>query len=90
VGFGSTAGRARDRDGDRGATVRDLAMRALPLIMDTTVPGTRKAIAILTRATELDPTNACPAPMALWHAIVGSRVRRSDAALGARRGSRRR
>ncbi len=51
-------GRARDRDGDGGATVRDLAMRALPLLMDTTVPGTRKAIAILTQATELDPTNA--------------------------------
>jgi AraC-like DNA-binding protein/TolB-like protein len=50
--------RARDRGGDRGATVRDLAMRALPLIMDTTVPGTRKAITILTRANELDPTNA--------------------------------
>ena len=49
--------RARDGDVDR-ATVRDLAMRALPLIMDTTVPGTHKAIAILTRATELDPTNA--------------------------------
>ncbi len=49
--------RARDGDVDR-ATVRDLAMGALPLIMDTTVPGTRKAIAILTRATELDPTNA--------------------------------
>jgi AraC-like DNA-binding protein/TolB-like protein len=49
--------RTRDGDGDR-ATVRDMAMRALPLIMDTTVPGTRKAIAILTRATELDPTNA--------------------------------
>lgn len=49
--------RARDRDGDC-TTVSDLAMRALPLIMDTTVPGTRKAIAILTRATELDPTNA--------------------------------
>jgi adenylate cyclase len=49
--------RARDGDGDR-ATVRDLAMRALPLIMDTTVPGTRKAIAILTQATELGPTNA--------------------------------
>jgi hypothetical protein len=51
-------GRARDRDGNGGATVRDLAMRALPLLMDTTVPGTRKAIAILTQATELDPTNA--------------------------------
>jgi tetratricopeptide (TPR) repeat protein len=49
--------RARDGDRDR-ATVRDLTMRALPLIMDTTVPGTRKAIAILTPATELDPTNA--------------------------------
>jgi len=53
----SEIGRARDRDGGR-ATVRDLAMRTLPLIMDTTVAGTRKAIAILTRATELDPTNA--------------------------------
>lgn len=50
-------GRACDKD-PNAATARDLAMRALPLIMDTTVPGTRKAIEILAHATEFDPTNA--------------------------------
>ena len=91
--------RAREADVE-STTVRDLAMRALPLIMDTTVSGTRKAIAILTRATELDPTNALAvALLAACHAQIqwrygtpsaGARVRRSDAAFGARRSSRRR
>jgi AraC-like DNA-binding protein/TolB-like protein len=63
---------SRARDGNLNhARLRDLAMRALPLIMDTTVAGTRKAIAILTRATELDPTNALAvALLAACHAQI--------------------
>ena len=73
---------SRVRDGDRDrATVRDLAMRALPLIMDTTVPGTREAIAILTRATELDPTNALAvALLAACHAQLQWRYGSSSSA----------
>ena len=66
-------GRARDKDPNT-ATARDLAMQALPLIMDTTVPGTRKAIAILTHATEFDPTNALAvALLAACHAHLAFR-----------------
>jgi len=66
-------GRACDKD-PNVATARDLAMRALPLIMDTTVPGTRKAIAILMHATEFDPTNALAvALLAACHAHLAFR-----------------
>jgi AraC-like DNA-binding protein/TolB-like protein len=66
-------GRACDKD-PAAATARDLAMRALPLIMDTTVPETRKAIVILTHAIEFDPTNALVvALLAACHAHLAFR-----------------
>jgi AraC-like DNA-binding protein/TolB-like protein len=49
--------RACDKD-PASVTARDLAMQALPLILATNVPSTRKAINILNRAIELDPANA--------------------------------
>ena len=90
-------GRACDKD-PAAATARDLAMRALPLIMDTTVPETRKAIVILTHAIEFDPTNALVvALLAACHAHLAFRYgttspaqarAKATATLGARRGSR--
>jgi AraC-like DNA-binding protein len=42
--------------GDLGA--RDLALRALPFVLDSNAVATRKAIAILDRALEMDPADA--------------------------------
>lgn len=51
---------------------RDLATQALPLILATNVPSTRKAIVILKRAIDLDPSNALAlALLACCHAHLG-------------------
>jgi AraC-like DNA-binding protein/TolB-like protein len=42
---------------------RDLTLQALPLILSTNLPSTRRAIATLDHALEMDPAN--PLPMAL-------------------------
>jgi AraC-like DNA-binding protein len=63
--------RVRDKNPDDLAA-RDLATQALPFILATNVPSTRKAIAILNRAIELDPASALPvALLACCHAHLG-------------------
>jgi hypothetical protein len=49
--------RARDKD-PRDLGVRDLAMQALPLILNANAASVQKAIAILDRAITMDPAHA--------------------------------
>jgi AraC-like DNA-binding protein len=56
---------------DLGA--HDLALRALPLILGTSVPNARRAMALLDRATELDAADATSmALLACCHAQLGT------------------
>jgi TolB-like protein len=49
--------RAHSRD-PRDVGARDLAVQALPLILNTNLPSTQKAIDILNRAIDMDPADA--------------------------------
>ncbi len=54
-------------------TVRELAMQALPLILNTNVASAQKAVSILNRAIEQDPANALPvALLACCQAQLGN------------------
>ncbi len=49
--------RASNKD-PRDLSARDLALRALPFILSTNAVGAQRAVAILDRAVEMDPTDA--------------------------------
>ena len=66
--------RASDKD-PRDRAVRDLALRALPLVLSTDVPSAEQAIDLLNSALEMDPADAvstallgyCHAQLASYH-----------------------
>ena len=57
--------------------VRDLALQALRLLLNTNLPSTHKAIDVLTRAAEMDPAD--PLPMALLAYCHAQRIGYLDA-----------
>jgi len=66
--------RANNKD-PRDRAARDLALRALPLVLDTTVRSAERAIAMLSSALDMDPADAvatallsyCHAQLATYH-----------------------